>query len=103
MTTSYIPQIDISPLYSANANNWQEVARQIDAACQNSGFFYVTGHPISSQRIQQLQQLSQTFFAQPEAEKLRIDITRTRHHRGYGSFWYRTAGPATPGRLQRNL
>lgn len=95
--TPYIPKVDISPLYSLNSADWQDVATEIDAACQNSGFFYITGHNISTERIAELRQLSETFFALPHEEKLRIDITCTRHHRGYGSFGTEQLDPERPG------
>ena len=51
MNNSYLPVIDISPLYSKNPDHWQSVALDIDSACQKSGFFYVTGHGITPERI----------------------------------------------------
>lgn len=97
MTTPYIPQIDISSLYSADEADWQNVAQQIDSACQQSGFFYVTGHGISDERIAALRALSEQFFALPQSEKLKIDITQTVHHRGYGNFGTEQLDPARPG------
>ncbi len=95
--TPYIPHIDISPLYSSDPADWQTVATQIDTACQNSGFFYITGHTISPERIAELLALSEAFFALPHDEKLKIDITATPYHRGYGSFGTEQLDPERPG------
>ncbi len=97
MNQSYIPIIDISPLYSENANDWQEVANDIDLACRESGFFYVVGHSVTAQRIADLSNLYQQFFALPIEEKLKIDITKTTHHRGYGHFGTEQLDPSKPG------
>ncbi|MFT5706699.1 MAG: isopenicillin N synthase-like dioxygenase [Oceanospirillaceae bacterium] len=96
MQQSYIPIIDISPLYSTDAANWQTVAKAVDAACRESGFFYVTGHGISHKRINELNKLYQSFFALPLDEKLKIDITQTTHHRGYGRIGTEQLDPTKP-------
>lgn len=96
MDSSYIPVINISPLYSKQPSDWQQVASEIDAACRQSGFFYVTGHNISAQRIDDLNVLYKAFFALPLAEKLTIDITQTKHHRGYGSIGTEQLDPNKP-------
>ena len=41
-----IPTIDMTPLRSGNDAQKREVARQIDAACRDTGFFLVTGHGV---------------------------------------------------------
>ena len=53
-----LPIIDISPLYQDEQQGWDSVAKQIDRACREWGFFYIKGHPISAQRIEQLLSLS---------------------------------------------
>lgn len=97
MNQSYIPIIDISPLYSSHAKDWQEVADAIDQACRESGFFYVVGHSITQARIRELSDLYQRFFALPVDQKLKIDITKTTHHRGYGHFGTEQLDPSKPG------
>ncbi|MEG0066466.1 MAG: 2-oxoglutarate and iron-dependent oxygenase domain-containing protein, partial [Pseudomonas sp.] len=91
-----LPIIDISPLYTDNQNAWPAVAEQIDQACREWGFFYIKGHPISAQRIDALLDHAQRFFDLPAAEKLKIDITQTRHHRGYGAIATEQLDPNKP-------
>ena len=74
-----LPIIDIAPLYSDDQLAWQSIATQIDHACREWGFFYIKGHPISAARINAVLDNAQRFFALPAAEKLKIDITQTRH------------------------
>ena len=59
-------------------------------------FFYVTGHGITQQRITELQGMYQSFFAQSLEQKLKIDITQTHHHRGYGSIGTEQLDPQKP-------
>ncbi len=96
MHKNNLPIIDISPLYSENPQHWQSVALAIDEACRKSGFFYITGHNISPERIKKLSHLYRQFFALPLAEKLKIDITKTVHHRGYGRIGTEQLDPNKP-------
>lgn len=48
------------------------VAAEIQEACTNHGFFYITGHGIDDRLLVRLEQLSREFFAQDEASKMRI-------------------------------
>ncbi|WP_371358926.1 2-oxoglutarate and iron-dependent oxygenase domain-containing protein, partial [Salmonella sp. E393-2] len=38
-----LPIIDIAPLYGADRGAWNDVARRIDQACREWGFFYIAG------------------------------------------------------------
>jgi isopenicillin-N synthase len=42
-----IPTIDVSPLRGSDVAAQRDVARQIDAACTDTGFFLVVGHGIA--------------------------------------------------------
>lgn len=98
-----LPIIDISPLYGDATDAWQSVAEQIDRACRQWGFFYIKGHPISPARIAQVLDSAQHFFALPVEEKLKIDITQTRHHRGYGAVATEQLNPAKPSDLKETF
>ncbi|MGX0954348.1 isopenicillin N synthase-like dioxygenase [Pseudomonas viridiflava] len=98
-----LPIIDIAPLYGTDTEAWQSVASQIDSACREWGFFYITGHPITPQRIEQVQSAARRFFAQPAEEKLRIDITQSTHHRGYGAIATEQLDPSLPSDLKETF
>ncbi|HSC84046.1 MAG TPA: 2-oxoglutarate and iron-dependent oxygenase domain-containing protein [Pseudomonas sp.] len=98
-----LPIIDISPLYAADESGWPAVARQIDQACRDWGFYYITGHPISPARIAELKAAAIDFFARPSEEKLRIDITQTEHHRGYGAIATEQLDPSKPSDLKETF
>lgn len=98
-----LPLIDIAPLYGTDSAAWRDVATQIDTACRNWGFFYITGHGIPPERIDALLAAAKAFFALPEAEKLKIDITRTAHHRGYGAIATEQLDPTQPSDLKETF
>lgn len=98
-----LPIIDISPLYGDEPDAWQAVAEQIDRACRQWGFFYIKGHPIGPARIDEVLGNAQRFFALPVEEKLKIDITQTRHHRGYGAVATEQLDPTKPSDLKETF
>ena len=72
-----LPVIDISPLLDAgSAAAKASVAAQIQAACRDHGFFYVTGHGVPDRLLGDLADASAEFFALPEADKLQIAMER---------------------------
>lgn len=83
---SSLPVIDISPLFTNNKDDLQRVALAVDEACRTSGFFYITGHQIPKDRYTKLTAMAQKFFDLPLEEKLKIDIRKSAHHRGYGTY-----------------
>src|SRR5690349_8315800 len=60
------------------------VAREIERACQETGFFYVTGHGVPADLIARLDAASRAFFRLPEPDKMAIAMARGgRAWRGY--------------------
>ena len=77
-----LPVVDVAPLLSADlsrlapAASVAPVARQIEAACREHGFFYVTGHGIAPDLQARLAAACTAFFALPPAEKAEIAMAR---------------------------
>src|ERR1700733_8062571 len=72
-----LPVIDVGPLTGpAPASARAGVAGQIQAACRERGFFYVTGHGLPAGLLDQLAKASAEFFALPLATKLEIAMAR---------------------------
>ena len=72
-----LPVIDVGPLTGpVSAAARAGVAGQIQAACRERGFFYVTGHGVPAGLLDQLADASAEFFALPLADKLEIAMER---------------------------
>jgi isopenicillin N synthase-like dioxygenase len=77
-----LPILDLSRLDAAPAARAAFLSELRETA-HNVGFFYVTGHGIDPELIQQVLTLSRRFFALPEADKLAIEMVNSPHFRGY--------------------
>src|SRR5215475_5760852 len=65
-SSAVLPVIDVGPLVGRSpAAARAGVAGQIQAACRERGFFYVTGHGVPAGLLDQLADASAEFFALP--------------------------------------
>ena len=71
-----LPVVDVAPLRSTQAAGSAGVARQIEAACREHGFFYVTGHGVAPELLARLTQACAAYFALPQAAKMEIAMAR---------------------------
>jgi isopenicillin N synthase-like dioxygenase len=83
--SSRLPIVDVSPLIGAGSRaEVDAVARRIEAACRDSGFFYVSGHGVPAQLVRRLDALSRAFFDLVQPEKMEIAMEHGgRAWRGY--------------------
>lgn len=82
MSTS-LPIIDLRRAAEGAAAR-AALARQLDLACSEFGFFYLVGHPVDARRTDGLLTLAREFFARDQAEKMQIHMSRGgRAWRGY--------------------
>ena len=63
----HLPVIDLS-------RGLASVAADIDAACRDTGFFFVVGHGVPAELQAKLDRLAREFFARPDEEKAAIDM-----------------------------
>ena len=80
-TTAELPLISMSRLFGGTAVDVADVARQIRAACEDVGFFYVCDHGVPQALIADTFQTCLRFYRRPQAEKLRSKINHL--HRGF--------------------
>jgi len=78
-----IPLIDLTAARDGGPADRLRVARAIDAACCEIGFFTITGHGVPDQTIADLRAAAHTFFALPFAEKLGASHPVKGTNRGY--------------------
>jgi isopenicillin N synthase-like dioxygenase len=91
--SSALPVIDVGPLRTGVGAD--AVARAIDAACRETGFFCVTGHGVEPELQATLDAEARRFFALPQAAKAEIAMANGgRAWRG----WFPLGGELTSGR-----
>jgi isopenicillin N synthase-like dioxygenase len=78
-----VPVIDLTRARHGGPADRLRVARQIDAACRDSGFFTITGHGVDRQTIADLRAAAHAFFALPLAAKLQARHPVPGTNRGY--------------------
>jgi len=82
MTLDTLPILDISEL-DAGSDAAEGFRRQLREVTHEVGFFYLVGHGIPQQLIDDVLDLSRRFFALPEADKLAIENVHSAQFRGY--------------------
>jgi isopenicillin N synthase-like dioxygenase len=87
-----LPTLDIARLAAPAAERLAFLA-ELRRAAREVGFFYVTGHGVPQALIDAALAVSRRFFALPEAEKLKVEMVRSPHFRGYNRpGWELTRG-----------
>jgi isopenicillin N synthase-like dioxygenase len=91
-----LPVIDVSALLTADDDVAERlVAERIEAACRETGFFYVTGHGVPLELFERLDTAARTFFALPDTAKAPMSMADGgRAWRG----WFPVGGELTSGR-----
>jgi isopenicillin N synthase-like dioxygenase len=89
-----VPRVDVSPLVAGDGSDATDVARAIDSACRETGFFSIVGHGVDPVARARLEALAREFFALDDAEKREIAMARAgRAWRG----WFPVGGELTSG------
>ncbi|MGD2173041.1 MAG: 2-oxoglutarate and iron-dependent oxygenase domain-containing protein [Gammaproteobacteria bacterium] len=67
-----IPVIDISSLFANRRDGMRYAADEIAAACERIGFFYIVGHGVHREIVDDVFRQARRFFDQPQAFKQRL-------------------------------
>lgn len=94
-----IPIVDVSPLALGDEASTRRVAGQVGAACRETGFFYVAGHPVPPSLIEDAFAASADFFARPDIEKRAVLYT-AEGNRGYVPMKGEALDPGKPADLK---
>jgi isopenicillin N synthase-like dioxygenase len=78
-----IPLIDLASARRGGLDDRRRVAREIDVACREIGFFTLTGHGVPEHTVADLRAAAHAYFALPLAEKLRARAPVPDTNRGY--------------------
>lgn len=88
-----LPTLDLS-LLDGTAAQRQGFLEDLRHAARDVGFFYLTGHGIDSELLQQVQDHALRFFALPDRDKTAVGMINSPHFRGYN----RAASEITRGK-----
>jgi isopenicillin N synthase-like dioxygenase len=98
-----LPIIDLSAFLDPNSSEEarQTTAQAINAACVNYGFFYLTGHGIPVDKLDEVISLAREFFALPLSEKNKVKrFDAGSVEGGDGARGYQGLGENVTGGLQ---
>ena len=79
-----IPVIDISPLQNESDSALRSVGKELRAASETHGFFYVAGHGVDTDVISSTFETAKQFFSLPKEKKAETKMSDT--HRGFLSI-----------------
>jgi isopenicillin N synthase-like dioxygenase len=77
-----LPTLDLRR-FDGDAAERSHFLEELRKAARNVGFFYLVGHGIKDDLIQDVLTVSRRFFALPEQDKLDIEMVNSPHFRGY--------------------
>lgn len=89
-----LPVIDMAPLFGDDADAKQKVASDIGRACEDVGFFYVSGHGLSPELFARLEAAAHQFFSLPASAKARVSME---HAGAAWRGWFPFQGELTSG------
>ncbi len=78
-----VPVIDFAPLASKSDSAIDRLAKEVDDASREIGFFTVVNHPVPAPLIRRIFVESARFFRQPLEQKLRLHMRNSANFRGY--------------------
>jgi len=81
-----VPIIDIAPFVHSDAAPREMVVAAVRRACEQVGFFAITGHDVPQEKIKAVFAAGRAFFARPLDEKMRIKRPGPGISRGYNSL-----------------
>src|SRR5262249_18623631 len=81
-----VPIIDIAPFVHGDGAAGKMVVATVKRACEQVGFFVITGHDVPQEKIRAVFAEGRAFFARPLDEKMRIKRPGPGISRGYNSL-----------------
>tara|TARA_B100000749_G_scaffold180280_1_gene139208 strand:- start:1087 stop:2085 length:999 start_codon:yes stop_codon:yes gene_type:complete len=98
-----LPIVNVSGLLSPAIADRKDVGKELEDACLNYGFFYITGHSVSSELRASVFERAQEFFALPTSVKEKINLANSSCNRGYEPLKGQTLEPGQPPDLKEGF
>ena len=100
---SDVPVIDIAPARDGGLDARRRVARAIDQACRDIGFFAIVGHGAPDRLVDDVRRRAHQFFERPLADKLAARHPVEGMNRGYHAAGGETLAAANDGAAPADL
>lgn len=81
-----VPPVDLAPFRSGSTADREEVAREVDGACRDSGFLTLTGHGVNAELLQEMLDRFAMFFDRPVSDKREWIVPDPAANRGYTPY-----------------
>lgn len=98
-----LPMIDVASLTSSAPAARLAVARELRAACEQHGFFYIRNHGIPAELQARMFAATEAFFNQPMPAKLALDKALSPCNRGYEPLRAQTLEAGAPPDLKESF
>jgi isopenicillin N synthase-like dioxygenase len=95
MSLPTIPVIDLRDAVEPRAPRSLAVAAELRAACENTGFFYITGHGVPTSVIDGMFDTARALFDLPQNQKDAISLHKSPVMRGYEAIGDQTLDAAS--------
>ena len=96
-----VPTIDVGPfLADPTSTAAEEIIQAVRQACEETGFFQVTGHGLPAKIQEELFAAARKFFVLPMEEKIKLDCRKSTGHRGYDVLESQTYDAEVPADLK---
>nr|WP_196108175.1 MULTISPECIES: isopenicillin N synthase family oxygenase [unclassified Ochrobactrum] len=87
-----LPLLDLSR-FNGSAEERGSFIEELRRTLHDHGFFYLTGHGVDPKLVEDVVSTAKKFFALPAEEKLKIEMVKSPHFRGYNRAGFeRTRG-----------
>ena len=83
MTTFTVPVVDLAAARAGDVTGRRRIARAIDEACREIGFFAIVGHGVPGALVDDARRVSHRFFELPMGDKLAAGHPVDGMNRGY--------------------
>jgi len=96
-----VPTIDVGPfLTDPTSPSADKIIQAVRQACEETGFFQITGHGLPAKIQQDLFAAAKKFFVLPMEDKIKLDCRKTPGHRGYDVLESQTYDSEVPSDLK---
>ena len=100
---STIPVIDLTPFREGGPTAGRSVVDAVRNACEEIGFFTITGHGVPAELIERVYRNAKAFYDLPVDEKLKIQKGSGASYKGYTPMRARTIGRSQDASLRPSL